>query len=55
MAEYSDNMEPELVETVLNTPVSIEAYCSASIAIDRGNKQRQDNRRIERNIRTKYW
>ena len=55
MAEYIDNMEPELVETVLNTPVSIEAYCSASGAIDRRNKQHQDDLSIERDIRTKYW
>ena len=39
VAEQSDNLEPELVETVLKIIVIIEAYYSASGAIDRQNKQ----------------
>ena len=48
-------MDPELVETVLDMPVMIEAYCSDSGAIDRNNKQRQDDIEIERKLRTKDW
>ena len=55
VAEQSDNLEPELVETVLNMIVIIEAYYSASGAIDRHNKKRQDNIEIERKTRTKDW
>ena len=55
MAEQSDNLEPELVETVLKIIVIIEAYYSASGAIDSHNKQRQDYLDIERKLRTKDW
>ena len=43
------------METVLDMPVMIEAYCSDSGAIDRNNKQRQDDIEIERKLRTKDW
>ena len=39
VAEQSDNMYPQLVDTVLNMPVIIEAYYSSSGAIDSHNKQ----------------
>ena len=48
-------MELDLVETVLKMPMAIEAYYSASGAINRHTKQRQDDLDIERNIRTKDW
>ena len=38
VAEQSDNLEPDLVETFLKMPVTIEAYYSAYGAVDRHNK-----------------
>ena len=43
------------MDTVVKTPVTIEAYYSASGAIDRHNKQRQDDIEIDRKLRTKDW
>ena len=48
-------MDPELVETVLKMTVMIEAYFSASGSIDMYTRQRQDNLKIERKLRTKDW
>ena len=53
--EQIDNLKPELVETVLNLPVMIEAYYSDFGAINRHNKQHQYDLEIERKIRTKHW
>ena len=55
MAEQSDNLDPELVETFLKINVVIEAYYGASGAINRHNKQHQDDLDIEHNLRTKEW
>ena len=55
VAEQSDHLETELVENAPKMPVMIEAYYSASGAIDRQNKQRQDDLEIERELRTKDW
>ena len=54
-AEQSDNIDPELVENFLKTPVMIEAYYSASDSIHAHNKQRQDDLEIEGNLRTNEW
>ena len=54
VVEQSDKLEPELMETVINMTVMIEAYYSASGAIDTNNKKIQDDLYIERKIRTKY-
>ena len=53
--ENIDHLEPELVETVLKIPVTIEVYYVTSGAINSRNKQRQDNYDIERNIITNNW
>ena len=46
-AEHRDNMEPDLLETVLEMHVMTEARYSASGAVDRHNEQRQDDLEIE--------
>ena len=43
------------METVLEMPVMIEAYYSASGAIDRHNNQNQYDIEIERKLITKDW
>ena len=53
VTEQSDNLDPELVETVLKTPVTTESYYSAYVAIYRHTNQCQDDLKIERNLRTK--
>ena len=53
LAEQSKNMYPELVQTLINMPVMIEDYYSASGGINMHNNQRQDHIETNRKIRTK--
>ena len=46
-------MYPELVQTLINMPVMIEDYYSASGGINMHNNQRQDHIETNRKIRTK--
>ena len=55
VVKQTDNMDPELVDTVLTIPVLIKTYYIVSGATNRHNKQCQDYLEIERKLRTKDW
>jgi len=50
-----ENAEPELVEINLEQPAAVKVYYDTAAAIDRHNRQRQDDLELERVVKTEVW
>jgi len=53
--DVATNADAERVELVIQQPLMVQTYYDCCAAIDRHNRQRQDDLQMERTIKTKSW